>query len=283
MLLELAIGDSYGAPFEFASVDFVTANNDGMHYAFHKRQDWDSQQGLGIYTDDTQMSIALAEAMISGEPWTPMLIAGKFLDAFKRDKRNGYARHFQAFLGSISSAEEFLTKISPRSNRAGSAMRATPIGLYPAIGEVITKSRIQAAITHNTVEGQDAAIASSLMTHYFAYRLGEKAKVGEFVNRYVPGPWASDWKGKVDNIGWQAVWAAITALRHASSMTDLLKRSVAFLGDVDTVAAISCAAASYSDEIPNDLPQLLIDTLENGAFGRDYLIDLDSKLEGVRK
>jgi ADP-ribosylglycohydrolase len=66
MLLQLAIGDAYGAGFEYVDVDVVTARNDLSAYVQHPRQ------GIkpGCYTDDTQMSIAIAEAIISGEPWT---------------------------------------------------------------------------------------------------------------------------------------------------------------------------------------------------------------------
>jgi len=56
----------------------------------------------------------------------------------------------------------------------------------------------------------------------------------------------------------------------------------AFTGDVDTVAAIALAAASNSPEITHDLPQTLIDTLENQTYGKDYLIELDQKLMSLK-
>jgi ADP-ribosyl-[dinitrogen reductase] hydrolase len=40
-------------------------------------------------------------------------------------------------------------------------------------------------------------------------------------------------------------------------------------------------AASQSSEIEQDLPLVLYEQLENGAFGRDYLIQLDKGLFGV--
>lgn len=61
-------------------------------------------------------------------------------------------------------------------------------------------------------------------------------------------------------------------------MSALLRECVAFGGDVDTVAAIALGAASNSAEIIHDLPQHLIDTLENGPYGRDYIVELDRKL-----
>ena len=51
-----------------------------------------------------------------------------------------------------------------------------------------------------------------------------------------------------------------------------------FGGDVDTTAAIAMSAASCSSEIKQDLPANLINGLENGQYGRDYLIELDRRL-----
>jgi ADP-ribosyl-[dinitrogen reductase] hydrolase len=66
-------------------------------------------------------------------------------------------------------------------------------------------------------------------------------------------------------------------MRNAS-MSDLLKDCIAFKGDVDTVATIALGAAAHSKEVIQDIPQHLIDTLENGTYGRDYLVQLDKNL-----
>jgi Zn-dependent protease with chaperone function len=47
---------------------------------------------------------------------------------------------------------------------------------------------------------------------------------------------------------------------------------------VDTVATIALAAASRSAEYVADLPGVLLEGLENGAYGRDYLAALDGRL-----
>ena len=53
---------------------------------------------------------------------------------------------------------------------------------------------------------------------------------------------------------------------------------IAFTGDVDTVAAIALGAASCSPEYQQDIPQHLIENLENVEYGQDYLMNLDHKL-----
>jgi ADP-ribosylglycohydrolase len=275
MLLELAIGDAYGAGFEYTTPDVVRRHNTLADYIQHPRH-----QGIrpGMYTDDTQMSLAVAEAVVSGERWTPENLATRFVTAFRRDQRDGYARGFQAFLESVADGPDFLARIRPDSEKSGAAMRAAPLGVLPNAGTVLDRCRVQAALTHDTPDGIAAAQASSLMSHYFLYRLGPKARLGEFLEGLVPGPWSAAWVGKVGEKGWMSVRAAVTAVSRNGRLTDLLRDCVAFTGDVDTVAAIALAAASCSDEYEMDLPQNLVQTLENGAYGRDFIVELDRRL-----
>src|SRR5947208_3168886 len=97
MLVELAIGDACGAGFEYAADRIVREQNNLSAYIQHPRH------GIkpGCYTDDTQMSIAVAEAIVSDEPWTPENLAQRFVAAFKRDPREGYAGSFYGFLQEV--------------------------------------------------------------------------------------------------------------------------------------------------------------------------------------
>lgn len=274
MLVELAIGDAYGAGFEYAASRIVREYNDLSAYVQHPRH----RIKPGCYTDDTQMSIAIVEAIVADEPWTPYQLAQRFVSAFKRDPREGYASRFYDFLCEVNDGDAFLAKISPDSDKSGAAMRACPIGIYSATEEVIWRSKVQAAITHNTPGGLDSAVAAALMTHYFIYRHGSKADLGQFLSTYVPGPWGTTWRGKVGAKGIDSVHAAVSLVMTHDAMSELLRACVALTGDVDTVATIALAAASCSKEIAQDLPAALIEGLENGAFGRDYLRALDTDL-----
>jgi len=75
-----------------------------------------------------------------------------------------------------------------------------------------------------------------------------------------------------------SVRAAITAVQRNDTMSNLLMDCINFTGDVDTVATIALAAASSSQEMVQDLPENLKLLLENGKYGRDYLIVLDRQL-----
>lgn len=275
MLLELAIGDAYGAGFEYAT-DNITLYNDLSRYVKHPTH------GIrpGCYTDDTQMSLAIAEVIISGVEWVPLNLANQFVTAFKRDPREGYAGAFYDFLQQVKDGADFLAKIKPDSDKSGAAMRAIPIGIFPTIEEVIEKCTLQAAITHNPPDGIQAANTAALISHYFIYNLGPKTQLGEFLETNIAGQhrWSQPYRGKVKSKGWMSVQAAVTAVMRNDTMCSLLKDCIAFTGDVDTVATIALGAASHSGEITQDLPQHLIDHLENGLYGRDYLIKLDQQL-----
>ncbi|MEH2334987.1 ADP-ribosylglycohydrolase family protein [Nostoc sp.] len=102
MLLELAMptagyayADAYGAGFEYANEMIV--NNDLSRYVEHPRFRFIP----GTYTDDTQMSIAIAEVIVAQAAWTLEVLADSFVRAFKRDPREGYARNFYHFLVGI--------------------------------------------------------------------------------------------------------------------------------------------------------------------------------------
>jgi ADP-ribosylglycohydrolase len=272
MLLELAVGDAYGAGFEYAPE--MAQRNDLSGYVRHPRH----RIIPGAYTDDTQMSVAIAEVIVSGADWTPLNLANAFVAAFKRDPREGYAGRFYDFLRHVRDGEQFLAEIHGESDKSGAAMRAAPIGVYPTIAEVIERTRVQAAITHNSPDGINAAIAAALMSHYCLYRIGPKAELAMFLETHVPGDWSVPWTGKVKSKGWMSVRAAITALIASKRMSDLLRRCVDFAGDVDTVAAIALAAGACCAEVEQDLPAHLVYGLENTAFGRTYIEDLDAHL-----
>jgi ADP-ribosylglycohydrolase len=274
MLLELAVGDAYGAGFEYAPQDVIRKHNTGTYYIQHQKHNIRP----GCYTDDTQMSLAIAEALVSGEHWTPPSLARRFVEVFRRDPREGYAGRFYAFLQEVQNGDEFLARIRPDSDKSGASMRAAPLGVLPTIGQVVETCRVQAALTHNTPDGIHAAIAAALMAHYFLYRLGPKAELGAFLEREVPGSWSSRWEGKVGPKGWMSVRAAITAVVRNGRLSDLLRDCIGFSGDVDTVATIALAAASCCAEYEQDLPSNLVENLENGAYGRDYLLALDRQL-----
>lgn len=278
MFLEAAIGDAYGAGFEYVSTGIVRLHGPKLAYRQHPK--WKTLKP-GRYTDDTQMSIALAELALSKDLFNHYNWAKYVLDTFKRDPRAGYSQGFYDILNKVSSETELLQALWPHSTKNGGAMRAWVLGLIQDTGEVIDRAMFQASLTHATWDGMNSAAASALLTHYFYHGVGIKANVGDWIRSSLnidKGFLSSAWKRPVGALGWDAVSAAVTAVTQGKSMTEVLKRCIAFTGDVDTVATIALAAASCSPEIKQDLPDSLIEGLENGTYGRDYLRQLDQRL-----
>lgn len=275
MLVELAVGDAYGAGFEYADPDFVARENTLLRYVQHPTH---LDIAPGAYTDDTQMTLAVAELLVAGAPWTPATLADKFVEVFHRDPRSGYASRFHAFLETVHDGADFLRRINPDSDKSGAAMRAAPIGLLSSVEDVLEYAEVQARVTHDTPPGIASAQAAALAVHYCHHALGPVADVGRWIAGRVDGPWAQPWSGKVGSKGRMSVRAALTVLAECRSLSEMLRASVAFTGDVDTVATIALAAGARSAEIVQDLPAALVDGLEDGTYGRRYLADLDAQL-----
>ena len=119
-----AIGDAYGAGFEFVDEHIVRQENTLQCYRQHQKH---LSVLPGMYTDDTQMGIAVAECLLQ-DCFTEEGLANAFVSAFKRDERAGYAGGFHSFLQSIQDGDEFRKNIKPYSNKNGAAMRSLAIG-----------------------------------------------------------------------------------------------------------------------------------------------------------
>ena len=79
------------------------------------------------------MSLAVAEALIEyGAAATRSQFIEKFVLAYQRDPREGYASRFWEFLQSVKDTADFAARIQPQSEKSGAAMRACPIGSLPA-------------------------------------------------------------------------------------------------------------------------------------------------------
>ena len=76
MILEIAIGDAYGAGFEFVK-DSIIENEHKMNKYSDSRID---NIKAGEYTDDTQMTIAISELLLQEDVWSKELIARYFFE-----------------------------------------------------------------------------------------------------------------------------------------------------------------------------------------------------------
>lgn len=274
MLVFLAIGDAYGAGFEYAPADFVARHNDLSGYFQHPRH-----LGIkpGMYTDDTQMSLAVAETLLHNPRPSSLEWAEHFVRAFQRDRREGYAQRFYDFLTTVQSGSDFLARIKPSSDKSGAAMRALPIGYLANPELVLQVCGEQARITHDTPGGVRSAQAVALSAHYLLHRLGPKSELPNYLENRIGGEWF-DWQGSVGSAGMDSARAALTSFGRHDSMRTMLKECIAWNGDVDTVASLALGLAACTSEVRQDLPQVLHQNLEKGPYGLDYLEQLDRQL-----
>lgn len=291
MLLFIAIGDSVAAAVEYVKphehpqlIENVLRLDGYYQHPTHLKLK------PGMYTDDTQMSIAVAEVMT--DPTFPSLIyrdvnafdfAHAWTRVFHRDPRDGYARGFQAFLESHKTGQAFMNDIRPDSDKNGACMRAVPVGALPSIDLVLSIAKTQAETTHNTPIGIFSAQAVALMSHFALYRDDPFDRLQDFLEIHLPDAALlhqmqihKRWHGPVKNPATNTIHAVFDLLVHCSSLAEVLRGAIQFGGDTDSVAAIALGIASA--RMKNDLPQPLYDNLENGPFGRDYLESLGYRL-----
>lgn len=293
MLLRIAQADAFALAFEFVKEQ----EHPGLKKKlikfdkFCKNPRYKSLKP-GFYSDDTQMSIAVAETLMFSSVPSSDCFLEHFFNAFKRDERDGYSRGLQKILETSKSVEEFKHAIVPCSNKNGAAMRAVPMGVLPDISEVLSLSEKSAACTHNTPGGIISSKFVSALSHFslftdfhfseFESWFAVKTSVDAFP-KYVYEPWhgfvCSDSNNEHDlGLGINTAKAVYTLLCEKESLHDIMKQVIEWGGDTDSVAAIAwgIASARYQDEI---LPEFLECDLEkDGKFGVEFLKSLGKSL-----
>jgi len=121
ILVEGAVADAYGCCFEGLDREFINKYN---NFKYLTIRNIPSLVPAGCYTDDTQMTIALAELMLEEENWVKENIADKFVSCFQRDKRRGYTTAFLNILLNSNDGKEMISKIHGNSEKSGGAMRS---------------------------------------------------------------------------------------------------------------------------------------------------------------
>lgn len=273
MIKEIAIADAYGAGFEFSSRLKIASGNTADRYFEHELSGMSAK-----YTDDTQMSIAIAELILAEPVWTDRIIASKFVDCFKRDPRRGYSKGLYGLLSAANDGEELLQMLVNISDRNGAAMRSVPLGVIKDRNELICKAKMQASITHNT----DIAIASScsvaLAAHFGIHEKGHIEELKRFLEKEGFSGWNYSWFEEVSVRAFDTVSAALSCLMVCDSLKDLLIKCVSLGGDTDSVSAIAVGIASCFDEYDKELPIALINSLDEPVFGIEFFDELDEKL-----
>ena len=238
------LGDIIGRPYEFDRGN--------------KTKDFPLFSEMSDFTDDTVMTIAVADAFMSAMAvddmaWKRKRLVHGMQKFGKRYPDAGYGTKFR----------RWLRERKPRpygSCGNGSAMRVSSIAwLYDDMETVQKMACLSAEVTHNHPEGIKGAeaIASAI----FMARTGHTKQE---IKTYMEEEFQYDLSRTCDEIRptyhhvescQESVPEAITAFMEGESFEDVIRTAVSLGGDTDTVAAIAGSIAEGFYGVPEELKQ----------------------------
>lgn len=295
ILFGLALGDALGYPTEFMDLAAIKG-----HYG---RQGIADLPDPALYTDDTQMTLALAEGLLDAgldaDPDAQMNAVGRRFVAWLHSPDNNRAPGTTC-LDSVARFEHGLgwrESGNPNSKGCGSAMRVAPIGCLYQRDEVRLRAVAEASgrITH----GHPAAVAASIAAAYAVKLALDGVPPGEYLRRvlafadgisdefdaalYRVGHVLSwrDEEAALEHIGqgWvgeEAVALALyCVLRYPDDYVAGVRRAANTNGDSDSVACI--AGGILGARLGLDaIPAAWRASCENAPYLRDLAARLDA-------
>ena len=260
------LGDMIGSPYEFDMGN--------------KRKEFPLFSERSTFTDDTVMTIAVAEAFLDNDLlMDEAIIRQRLIESMHKYGKMypdaGYGGRFGMWL--------FLEGSEPYNSYGnGSAMRVSSVAwLCPDLETVRAMAGVSAAVTHNHPEGIKGAEATA--SAIFLARTGKsKAEI----KAYIEEAFGYDLSRTCDEIrpGYhhvescqETVPEAITAFLEGRSFEDVIRTAVSLGGDCDTLTCIAGSIAEGFYGVPeelkkecrNCLPQQLLNVLlrfeERGA------------------
>lgn len=185
------------------------------------------------FTDDTVLTVAVADALLSGGDYTPTCRA-----YYRRYPRAGYGGMFHKWAQTDGAGPY-------GSYGNGSAMRVSPVGYaFGTLEETLAEAARSAAVTHDHPEGIKGAQA--VAAAIFWARTGRsKPEIREGIRSLFAYPWLDE---PLDEVRARNTWdvtcqgsvpQAIAAFLHADSFEDAVRKAVSLGGDSDTIACIT--------------------------------------------
>ncbi len=240
MILAAAVGDVVGSIYEgrpTKSTDFALIDSRAR------------------FTDDTVLTMASAEAILSGGDYAEL-----YRDLARRYPQAGYGGNFRRWFVSDAAGPY-------NSFGNGSAMRVSPVGwAYDTAEEVLSQAEQSAACTHSHPEGIKGAQATALAL--FRARTGTDPDdiAGEITERFgydLSRSVAEIRPGYSFDVTCQgSVPESITAFLEGRTVEDTVRIAVSLGGDSDTQACIGASIAQAHDRgIPADLETHVRDRL----------------------
>ena len=260
------LGDIIGSPYEF--------DRSG------KTKDFPLFSRESRFTDDTVMTIAVAQACLDMQPEEADSITlermVRCLQTWgRRYPKIGYGARFCCWL------EE--TDPQPYNSWGnGSAMRVSAAGwLFPDLERTRAVARLSAAVTHNHPEGIKGAEATAS-----AIFLARTGSTKDQIRAYIESNFGYDLSRSCDEIRpdyrhvvscQQTVPEAMTAFLEGESFEDVIRTAVSLGGDCDTLTCIAGAVAEAFYGVPEELKEACRSRL------RADLLDVLARFEAAVK
>ena len=238
------LGDIIGSPYEFDQ-----GNKSKVFPLFCEES---------MFTDDTVMTIAVAEAFMDAQNATDMdWIRRRLIKSMhkwgQKYPNSGYGGRFGMWL--------FLGGEEPYNSFGnGSAMRVSSIAwLYSDLDTVRHMARISAEVTHNHPEGIKGAEATA--SAIFLARTGHSKTE---IKSYIEDQFHYNLNRTCDEIRptylhvescQETVPEAITAFLEGQSFEDVIRTAVSLSGDCDTLTCIAGSIAEGFYGVPKELKQ----------------------------
>lgn len=298
-LLSTACGDILGAGVEGQPVDTIRGRHGEV------RDFLDTFRGFGCYTDDTEMTLALATSLVEKEVADSEDISLKYAEFY--EPRRGYGATAHRVMGALQNGADYRKtgriEFSNGSFGNGGAMRIAPVGLaYRHASDDVLHQAVEAALlcTHIHPEAIDGAFIQAKAIAILATPDPSGFNRRQFLETLLglsttfviqrkleilleqPEEGVSD-DEVIYTVGngirtSEAVAASLWAfLRYGDNPEECLIRAVNFGGDTDTIGAMVGAqlGSLYGSEW---IPNRWCTQIENKRHGRDFMVDLAKKL-----
>lgn len=257
------------------------------------------------YTDDTQLTLALAEHLCDHPGVEQPALVATFLDHFEGHR--GYARGMfglvEAWHAGTAPAEAATSVFPDGSFGNGAAMRVAPVGVMWARDDTAcdAAARRSAVITHAHAIGADAAAAQARAVAR-AVRSGgftvddlqavrhaattKALRTALGVAQTAAQRWLAGERPPVPDLAQeigtgvladQSVPAALWVAAVAGDFEEAVLLALALGGDVDTIAAMACAVAGAALTI-EAIPPAWLAPLEDERRGRSYAYGVADRL-----
>jgi ADP-ribosylglycohydrolase len=226
-------------------------------YSGIKTKDFPLFSAGSEFTDDSVLTIAVADAILKGCPYIDSIreIGRLYPDC-------GYGGSFYNWL--------FADDPTPYNSWGnGSAMRVSAVGFaFESIEEVMEEAKKTAEITHNHPEGIKGAQATAVSVF-----LARKKEDKETIKTKITALFKYDLDRKIDDIRTfyrydiscqGTVPEAIIAFLESISFEDAIRNAVSLGGDADTLACITGGIAhAYYRRVPKEIEDTVLETLDS--------------------